>query len=62
MQKVLGVEQCPYCEQLTNITKVGVNQCSNCGKYIAPCCLCDMNKVDCNNCVTEQIAHNKNKE
>ena len=43
------VEWCNNCENESVISRNG-GYCEHCGKYLLPCSLCDMDKVDCNNC------------
>lgn len=42
-------EYCPFCNDESIIDEDGGN-CKHCGKYLKPCSLCDMDKVNCNNC------------
>lgn len=43
-------ELCDVCGQETEIdNKVG-GYCSTCGKFLKPCSMCDMDKVNCNEC------------
>lgn len=42
-------EWCDECGMESVINKNG-GYCEHCGKYLLPCSLCDMDKVDCNNC------------
>lgn len=42
-------EWCDECGMESVISKNG-GYCEHCGKYLLPCSLCDMDKVDCNNC------------
>jgi hypothetical protein len=47
-------EFCPKCGYETTLTtKFKKQLCKNCGTYIKPCGLCDMDKVDCNKCILE---------
>ena len=43
------IEYCDTCNRDVEIPRVG-GRCPFCGKYLYPCSLCDMDKVDCNNC------------
>lgn len=43
------VEWCDNCKNESVILKNG-GYCEHCGKYLLPCSLCDMDKVDCSNC------------
>lgn len=43
------VEFCDNCNKEVVIPKNG-GKCPYCGKWLYPCSLCDMDKVDCNNC------------
>ena len=53
-------ELCPYCEYEVKLkNKFEVQTCTNCGKSILPCSLCNMDKVDCSKCPLE---NNKNKK
>ena len=51
-------EWCGYCENEVKIDDCGVSVCPICGEKILPCSQCDMDKVDCNNCVWE-VEHEK---
>jgi len=42
-------EWCDNCGMDTRISKNGGN-CEYCGKFLLPCSLCDMDKVNCKNC------------
>lgn len=42
-------EWCDECGMESVISKNG-GYCEHCGKYLLPCSLCDIDKVDCNNC------------
>ena len=46
-------EWCSYCGNEVVIPVCGESTCPICGKPILPCSQCDMDKVDCNNCVWE---------
>lgn len=46
-------EWCGYCENEVEIDDCGISVCPICGEKILPCSQCDMDKVDCNNCVWE---------
>ncbi len=43
------VEICPYCDTETKISSEG-GYCEHCGKWVKPCSLCNMDKVNCNEC------------
>lgn len=50
MEKNKTFELCDVCGQETEIdNKVG-GYCSTCGKFLKPCSMCDMDKVNCNEC------------
>ena len=55
-------EQCPYCEQQVEIASIGMTKCSNCGKWLIPCSLCNCDEVDCSSCITNKIAMQKNSD
>lgn len=42
-------EWCDECGMETEISIYG-GYCSHCGKYLLPCSMCDMNKVNCSKC------------
>ena len=42
-------ELCPYCGEETQITEFG-GKCKNCGRFLKPCSLCDMENVNCEKC------------
>lgn len=42
-------EWCNVCGQTTKILSTG-GKCEHCGKFLLPCSLCDMNKVNCKKC------------
>ena len=43
------IEWCDKCGMESVISNNG-GYCKHCGKYLLPCSLCDMDKVDCDNC------------
>lgn len=45
----LTTEWCDNCGEETEITDKG-GICKGCGKFLLPCSLCDMNKVNCEKC------------
>ena len=56
-------EMCPYCDTENEIPMVKkIQSCSNCGAYIAPCSLCDMDNCDCANCELAKKAEEMNKQ
>ena len=46
-------EWCDNCGMDTRISENGGN-CEYCGKFLLPCSLCDMDKVNCKNCKFEK--------
>lgn len=44
------VELCDVCGQETEIDNKKGGYCSTCGKFLKPCSMCDMDKVNCNEC------------
>jgi len=53
-------EVCPYCDQQVEIDDTGISKCPNCEKWISPCSMCNMNEVDCDNCMSRIIAEQRN--
>ncbi len=51
--KKLICEWCSTCEQEVYIEKYKASKCPNCNTRILPCCMCDCDIVDCNNCKYE---------
>ncbi len=45
-------ELCPSCSNDTKISRKG-GYCEHCGRWIKPCCLCNMDKVNCSQCPYE---------
>lgn len=44
-------ELCHYCErEVELLAEFKVQECPNCGKYIAPCRMCDLNTCECDKC------------
>lgn len=44
-------EWCLYCEHEVELsTEMKVQECPNCGNYIAPCGMCDLNTRECSKC------------
>lgn len=43
------IEYCDNCGQETEIDRNG-GYCEHCNKWLKPCSLCDMDKVNCANC------------
>lgn len=54
-------EWCPYCMDEMEIASTGMTQCK-CGKWLIPCSMCDMENVDCENCISAKIAEQKNSD
>lgn len=42
-------EWCDECGQESEISVYG-GKCEHCGKFLLPCSMCDMDKVNCQNC------------
>lgn len=53
-------EVCSYCDQQVEIADTGISKCPNCGKWISPCSMCNMDEVDCKNCMSRIIAKGRN--
>lgn len=53
-------EWCDNCGQEVKISIKGGN-CKFCGHFIFPCSLCDMDKVNCNECEFEREVLNSGK-
>lgn len=58
LQKTKIIEWCNWCGNETEINYNG-GKCTHCGKYLLPCSLCDMDKVNCNNCIYERRLNEK---
>ena len=41
------IEYCPYCEQEVVIHSHGITACPICGKPLAPCSVCDIERGGC---------------
>ena len=50
---LITAEVCPHCNVEVLINRNG-EKCKHCGKFLLPCNLCDMNKVNCNECKFEK--------
>lgn len=48
-------EVCPHCDNEVEIPNTRVSSCPPCTCNIKPCAMCDMYKVDCNNCPWDLI-------
>lgn len=46
---LITAELCPHCNEEVLINRKG-GKCSVCGHFLKPCSLCDMDKVNCNEC------------
>lgn len=58
-------EWCLHCEHEVELsTEMKAQKCPNCGKYIAPCGMCDCDTCECSKCELskECIKLNKRKE
>lgn len=52
---------CPYCDHENEVaTRAEIHQCSNCGAYLAPCTLCNLDTCDCANCEFAKKCDDKN--
>lgn len=50
-------ELCPLCEEEVKLqAKSEVQRCPECGKWIAPCAMCDLDVVICSDCKIAQQA------
>lgn len=46
----LITEWCSHCENEVEIPADRPSSCPECGESILPCCMCDMDIVNCNQC------------
>ena len=44
---------CPHCGQNTTLEENNISQCTECGKFIPPCAMCNADKEKCLNCEYE---------